>query len=57
MTSSTIIFIGVCLASVAIGYVAGLLVDRTHPRLAFATTGIATIVAAVAIAEVVRWVG
>ena len=57
MTTSTIIFIGVCLASVAIGYVAGLLVDRRHPRLAFATTGIATIVAAVAIAEVVRWVG
>jgi hypothetical protein len=57
MTTSTIIFIGVCLASVAIGYVAGLLVDRTHPRLAFATTGIATIVAAIVLAELVRWVG
>jgi hypothetical protein len=57
MTTSTIIFIGVCLASVAIGYVAGLLVDRSHPRLAFATTGIATIVAAIGLAELVRWVG
>jgi hypothetical protein len=57
MTSSTIIFIGVCLASVAIGYLSGLLVDRRHPRLAFATTGIATIVAAIVIAEVLRWVG
>jgi len=56
MTSSTIIFISVCLASVAIGYLAGLLVDRSHPRLAFATTGIATIVAAIGLAEVVRWV-
>jgi len=56
MTSSTIIFIGVCLASVAIGYCAGLLVDRSHPRLAFVTTGISTIVAAIVIAEVVGWV-
>lgn len=56
MTSSTIIFIGVCLASAAIGYCAGLLVDHSHPRIAFVTTGVSTIVAAIALAEVVRWV-